>query len=198
LYPRVTKHKTQEKPLAVHRILTSTPNALTQRIRTFDIMTTKSLSLLVTGPGLSPQHRSHWSLALHFPDQTIGRVYQVSLVSLSHLLYIFDVRDGVDIRPVGSEGSFELASGLDWEAARRVEQVVRGEEAPRDGVERCQDWVLRVVVGLEVEGLVESGTAEMVGGCVGRSAREVRERVGGKWVGSEDGGGGMGRGAGAG
>jgi hypothetical protein len=135
----------------------------------------KSLSLLVTGPGLSPEHRSHWSLALHYPDQNIGRVYQVSLISLSHLLYIFDVRDGVGIRPPGSEGSFELASGLDWEAARSVEEVIRGEKAPSDGVERCQDWVLRVVIGLEVEGLVSEGTAELVGGCVGRSARDVRE-----------------------
>jgi hypothetical protein len=154
-------------------------------------MTTKSLSLLITGPGLSPQHRSHWSLALHSPASTIGRIYQVSVISLSHLLYIFDVRDGVDIRPQGSEGSFELASGLDWEKARRVEEVIREEEAPRDGRERCQDWVLRVVVGLEVEGLVESGTAERVAGCVGRSAAEVRGVVGGAWVETGDSGGGV-------
>lgn len=159
---------------------------------------TKSLSLLVTGPGLSPEHRSHWSLALHAPNANIGRVYQVSLISLSNLLYIFDVRDGVDIRPVGSEGSFELASGLDWEAVRRIEEVIRGEKAPGDGVERCQDWVLRVVNGLEVEELVSEGTAELVGGCVGKSAREVREVVGGRWVGSEDGGGGRGEGVGPG
>ena len=156
-------------------------------------MTTKSLSLLITGPGLSPQHRSHWSLALHSPASTIGRIYQVSVISLSHLLYIFDVRDGVDIRPQGSEGSFELASGLDWEKARGVEEVIRGEEAPRDGRERCQDLVLRVVVGLEVEGLVESGMTERVAGCVGRSAAEVRGVVGGAWVetGEGDGGGGV-------
>ena len=115
------------------------------------------------------------------------------MISLSHLLYIFDVRDGVDIRPQGSEGSFELASGLDWEKARGVEEVIRGEEAPRDGRERWQDLVLRVVVGLEVEGLVESGMTERVAGCVGRSAAEVRGVVGVAWVetGEGDGGGGV-------
>jgi len=145
-------------------------------------LATKSLSLIITGPGTDPNHRSHWSLALHSPDSNTGRIFQVTLLDLSRLIYAFDVRDGVDIRGAGSEGSFELATGLDREAARRVQENIEVEQAPRDGVERCQDWVLRVLVALEVEGLVRDGTAECVSGCVGRSAEEVRGRVGGKWV----------------
>ena len=68
----------------------------------------------------------------------------------------------------------------------RVEAVVRGEKVPGDGAERRQDWVLRVVVGLEVEGLVPVGTAEVVEGCVGWCAGEVREVVGERWVGTEE------------
>ena len=145
-------------------------------------MTTKSLSLLITGPGLSPQHRSHWSLALHSPASTIGRIYQVSVISLSHLLYIFDVRDGVDIRPQGSEGSFELASGLDWEKARRVEEVIREEEAPRDGRERCQDWVLRAIISLESEEIVPPGTSADIELLIGKAATAVAEQVGDRWI----------------
>lgn len=47
-----------------------------------------------------------------------------------------------------------------------------------DGKRGCQDWVLDVLVSLEVEGLVGEGTAGVWGALVGKDVEAVRGVVG--------------------
>lgn len=140
-----------------------------------------SLSIVVDGPGTDPNHRCHWAFAIHPPNSLLGNLLQVTVLDLPSLTYGFDKRTGVEILSNVSEGYFAVAS-LSVEQHRRADEIISREPAPRNGKDRCQDWVLNCVVALEVEEIVSAGTSEWVAQLVGRPAVEVRSLVGSRWV----------------
>ena len=144
-------------------------------------MSSHSLSIVVDGPGIDADHRSHWAFAIHHDNTEYGTVMQVQVIDLSRLIYQFDERKGVEIRSKGSEGSFTVAS-LTQEQARQAAKIIREEPAPRDGVERCQDWVLRTIISLEAEEVVPPGTSADLERLIGKTATTVAEQVGVRWI----------------
>lgn len=144
-------------------------------------MASYSLSIVVDGPGTDANHRSHWIFAIHHNAAETGTIMQVQVIDLSKLIYQFDERRGVDIRSKGSEGSFTVAS-LTHEQMRQAEKIIREEPAPRDGIERCQDWVLRTVISLEAEEVVPSGASAEIETLIGKTAAAVAQQLGGRWV----------------
>ncbi|KAF2792385.1 hypothetical protein K505DRAFT_326193 [Melanomma pulvis-pyrius CBS 109.77] len=139
-------------------------------------MATHILYIVLEGDGLTPENRSHWSFAFHRPDSHIANVLQVLLLDDLRLLYHFDRRDGVPFPVPGAQGAVRLAE-LSASEYSRAQHLISKEPPPRDGKERCQDWVLNCVVGLEVEGILEGGSAELVGGLVGLSAQAVKAEI---------------------
>jgi hypothetical protein len=71
---------------------------------------------------------------------------------------------------------------LTREQCQRADKIISEEPAPRNGRDRCQDWVCNCVIALEVEEVVEAGTSEWVSGLVGLPAESVRSRTGARWV----------------
>ncbi|KAF2765510.1 hypothetical protein EJ03DRAFT_207092 [Teratosphaeria nubilosa] len=138
------------------------------------------LSIVVKGPGTEPKHRSHWALAIHRRNDQRGVLLHVSLIDLSRLIYQFDMRRDVLLRSRSSEGSFIVAA-LAHSNVRRAAELISEEPTPRDGVERCQDWVLRAVISLEAEEIVPPGTSDWVSGLVGQSADSVAQAVSARW-----------------
>lgn len=139
-------------------------------------MATHILYIVLEGAGLTPENRSHWSFAFHRPESRIANVLQVLLLDDLRLIYHFDRRDGVCFPIPGAEGAVRLAE-LSASEYSRAQYLISKEPPPRDGKERCQDWALNCVVGLEVEGILEGGSAEFVGGLVGLSAQAVKGEV---------------------
>lgn len=139
------------------------------------------LSIAVDGPGTDANHRSHWIFAIHHDNADVGTVMQVQVIDLSKLIYQFDERSGVHIRSRGSEGSFMVAS-FTQEQARQAAKLIRDEPPPRDGVERCQDWVLRAIISLEAEEVVPPGTSTGIEMLIGKAATAVAEQVGDRWT----------------
>lgn len=144
-------------------------------------MATYSLSIVVDGPGTDANHRSHWTFAIHHNAAETGTIMQVQVIDLSKLIYQFDERRGVEIRSKGSEGSFTVAS-LTQQQMRQAVQIIREEPEPRNGVERCQDWVLRTVISLEAEEVVPPGASAEIETLIGKTAAAVAHQVGGRWV----------------
>lgn len=144
-------------------------------------MASYSLSIVVDGPGTDANHRSHWRFAIHHNAAETGTIMQVQVIDLSKLIYQFDERSGVDIRSKGSEGSFTVAF-LTHEQMRQAVQIIREEPAPKDGIERCQDWALRTVISLEAEEVVPPGASAEIETLIGRTATAVAQQVGGRWV----------------
>ena len=144
-------------------------------------MASYSLSIVVDGPGTDANHRSHWTFAIHHNAAETGTIMQVQVIDLSKLIYQFDERSGVDIRSKGSEGSFTVAS-LTHEQMRQAVKIIREEPAPRDGVERCQDWALRTVISLEAEEVVPPGASAEIETLIGKTAAAVAQQLGGRWV----------------
>lgn len=140
-----------------------------------------SLSVIVDGPGNDPNHRSHWAFALHDPASQYGDLLQVTVLDLDRLIYAFDKRKGVEIQSRSAEGYFTIAS-LAREEYRRADKIISDEPAPRNGKDRCQDWVQNCVLALEIERLVADGTSEWLGGLVGQPAATVARKAGGRWV----------------
>ena len=139
------------------------------------------LSIVVYGPGTDANHRSHWAFAIHQSTAESGVLLHVQLIDLNKLIYQYDERKGVDIRSKSSEGSFAVAS-LTQEQVGQAVKIIREESAPRDGVERCQDWVLRTIIALEAEEIVPSGTSAWIDTLVGQAAAAVAQAVGERWV----------------
>ncbi|KAM0721993.1 hypothetical protein Q7P37_002919 [Cladosporium fusiforme] len=146
-------------------------------------MASHILSIVVQGPGTNSDHRSHWSFIIHQPTADCGILLDVQIIDLNKLIYQHDERSGVDIRSKGSEGSFAVAT-LAQEQKRQALKVIREEPAPKDGVEKCQDWTLRAIISLEAEELVPSGTSAWIETLVGQPATDVARAVGDKWVGT--------------
>lgn len=144
-------------------------------------MASYSLSIVVDGPGTDPNHRLHWTFAIHHDNADNGIVMQVQVIDLSRLIYQFDERRDMEIRSRGSEGSFTVAS-LTQEQVRQAAKIVREEPAPRDGVERCQDWVLRAIISMEAEEVMPPGTSAEIETLIGIPATTVAEQVGDRWI----------------
>lgn len=139
------------------------------------------LSIVVDGPETDANHRSHWTCAIHQDNADVGIVMQVQVIDLSKLIYQFDERSCVDIRSRGSEGSFKVAS-LTQEQAWQAAKIIREEPAPKDGVDRCQDWVLRTIISLEAEEIVTPGTLAGMETLIGKAATAVAQQVGDRWT----------------
>jgi len=144
-------------------------------------MSSHSLSIVVDGPGTDANHRSHWSFAIHHDNADNGIVMQVQVIDLSKLIYQFDERSGVEFRSKGSEGSFTVAP-LKQEQVRQAVKIIREEPAPKDGVERCQDWVLRTIISLEAEEVVPPGASAEIETLVRKTAAVVARQVGASWI----------------
>ena len=98
------------------------------------------LSIVVYGPGTDTNHRSHWAFAIHRTSAESGVLLHVQLIDLARLIYQYDERSGVAIRSRSSEGSFAVAY-LTKDQVGQAVKIIREEQAPKDGVEKCQDWV---------------------------------------------------------
>jgi hypothetical protein len=144
-------------------------------------MSSHSLSIVVDGPGTDANHRSHWSFAIHHDNADNGIVMQVQVIDLSKLIYQFDKRSGVEFRSKGSEGSTKVES-LTQEQVRKAVKIIREEPAPKDGVERCQDWVLRTIISLEAEEIVPPGASAGIEELVGETAAAVAQQVDERWI----------------
>ncbi|KAE8311602.1 hypothetical protein BDV41DRAFT_334651 [Aspergillus transmontanensis] len=139
------------------------------------------LSMVISGEGKDPRHRSHWAFAIHQPAQVIGDLLHVRPIDLGRLWYEFEHRSDSDLILVDAIGLAKIAD-LDGSQRLQAISVIRDETAPKDGVRRCQDWVFSALIALEVEELVPAGTSELWKGLMGRTATEVEKAVGPKWT----------------
>jgi hypothetical protein len=146
-------------------------------------MSTLCLSIAVYGPGTDANNRSHWAFAIHKPGSDRGNLLQVLVISLRGLIYQLDARQDVTFLGEDSEGAFALAT-LTAEQAREAARIIAQEPAPRDGVDRCQDWTLSAVIALEEAGLVADGASDLVARLIGNSAAQLAAAVGTKWISS--------------
>lgn len=144
-------------------------------------MSDHHLSIVIEGKGLYDETRSHWAFAIHPENENIGTILQVLVIDKERLLYQFDLRKGVDVRSLGSEGSFTLAK-LKYEQVSQVRDIISSEPAPRNGTDRCQDWVLGAVIALEEAELVPEGSCDAIANLVGKSAVDVARTVGDRWT----------------
>lgn len=140
-----------------------------------------ALSIIVHGPGTDRNHRSHWAFGIHDPHSTRGCLLHVTVIDLQRLIYQFETRRDVVIRSKSSEGTF-VVSHIRQEHIRQAIEIISTEPAPRDGVERCQDWILRAVISLEAEEIVPPGTADFISRLVGQPAAMVARAVGERWT----------------
>lgn len=105
----------------------------------------------------------------------------MTVIDLQRLIYQFETRRDVVIRSKSSEGTF-VVSHIRQEHIRQAIEIISTEPAPRDGVERCQDWILRAVISLEAEEIVPPGTADFISRLVGQPAAVVARAVGERWT----------------
>jgi hypothetical protein len=139
------------------------------------------LSIVVYGPGTDPQHRSHWGLMINRVGEEYGDLLHTQVINLERLWYQFEERSGAPVVSRQSEGRYKIAV-LTEEKRRKAKDVIGKEPAPRDGKKRCQDWVLDVVIALEVEEIVDPGLSNTVGELVGKPAKDVAAAVGEAWI----------------
>jgi len=144
-------------------------------------MSTHALSLVVCGKGDDPSNPSHWSFNFHPIFSQTGTQLQVLIIDPDHLWYQFDKRDGAPILAPESEGHFQIATFTPTQYAR-ASDIICNEPAPRNGRDRCQDWIVNCLIGLEAEEVVPAGTAERIGDLVGKTASMVAHAVGEDWV----------------
>ncbi|KAI9756471.1 MAG: hypothetical protein M1815_003569 [Lichina confinis] len=143
-------------------------------------MSSYELSIGVFGPGKDPNNRSHWAFVVSKPGDAIGDRLHVVLLDRNSLRYVFEIRSGVPIKSLQSEGRCVITV---WDSVQRQKgvHVIESELAPQDGKRRCQDWVLSTLISLEVEELVPSATSERWEALVGKSATEVEAALGDSW-----------------
>ncbi|KAF2754645.1 hypothetical protein EJ05DRAFT_147311 [Pseudovirgaria hyperparasitica] len=144
-------------------------------------MATYTLSIVVYGAGDDPKNRSHWSLVFHSAGADRGNLLQVSLIDRDRLWYQFDQRDDVTILSQSAEGRFQIAT-IPANRYAQASKVICNEPPPRNGKDRCQDWTLNCIVGLEADELIPDGTSAWVDGLVGKSATELAQALGGRWI----------------
>jgi hypothetical protein len=144
-------------------------------------MATYTLSIVVYGEGDDPNNRSHWSIVFHDAGSDRGNLLQVSLIDRDRLWYEFDRRDGVTILSPSSEGCFRVAT-LSASQYSQATYIIGKEAPPRNGRDRCQDWTMNCIIALEAGELVPPGTSEWVSRFVGKSATELAQSLGNRWV----------------
>lgn len=140
------------------------------------------LCIEAIGSGEVPNHRSHWAFVIYKPLENFGDLYQVLPIDLERLWYQHDRREATNIKASQAIGMCTIAvldAKTRWEAIR----VIQNEPAPKDGKRRCQDWTIDVLIALEVEELVDPGTAEKWSRRVGMTTRELARSCGTDWVG---------------
>ncbi|KAF2489716.1 hypothetical protein BU16DRAFT_597206 [Lophium mytilinum] len=140
-----------------------------------------TLSLHISGPGLTPHARSHWSFLLSTPPHHLGTLLNVVVLDLDTLTYQFESRTGEPLTTLSSEGRVVLCT-TPTSQYQQVVDVIGREPAPRNGVDRCQDWTLSALISLEAEELVPAGTAALVSEMVGETAVSVAEKAGERWI----------------
>lgn len=139
------------------------------------------LSIVVEGEGEDPDNRSHWSFAFRHAGAARGNILQVLVIDRERLWYQFDRRDDITILSPSVEGIFEIATIPPSRYAQTI-RVVSNEPAPRNGKDRCQDWTLNCILALEVEELIPDGTSAWIDGLVGKSAAQLAQALGRRWV----------------
>ncbi|KAK6338963.1 hypothetical protein TWF696_009761 [Orbilia brochopaga] len=139
------------------------------------------LLIIVFGLGIDPEERSHWSFGLRRLGDEYGDMYQVLLVDRDKMWYHLDRRSGVKLQTKISEGILQVAI-LSGTQKRRAEEIISKEKPPKDGMNKCQDWILDCITGLEAEELVESGTAHFIASLIGLPAATVASIAGSKWT----------------
>lgn len=144
-------------------------------------MSTLALSIVVYGPGTDANNRSHWAIALHRSHLQTGTILQVWPIDLSRLIYQLEIRSNTALDSQGPEAFFTVTN-IAPEDTKRVLKTISQEPAPSDGVERCQDWVLRAIIALEAEEVVPPGTSSWVSGLIRRAAEELAQAVGSRWT----------------
>ncbi|KAA8645113.1 uncharacterized protein ATNIH1004_009330 [Aspergillus tanneri] len=133
------------------------------------------------GNGEDPNHRCHWGFLLHHSQEDFGDLYEVQLIDLKKLWYQANCREATTIRDPQAVGMCKIAV-LDAKSRYAAIRVIKDEPAPRDGKRRCQDWTVDVLISLEAEELVASGTAERWGRLVGMTAKELAVDSGDNWT----------------
>lgn len=116
-------------------------------------MSTTAVSIVVYDPGTDANHRSHWDVALHRPHLQTGTILHFWPIDLSRLIYQLEIQSNTALGSQNPESFFTVAN-IAPEDTKRVVETISQEPAPSDGVERCQDWVLRAVIALEAEEIV--------------------------------------------
>lgn len=145
------------------------------------------LSIIIQGRGDDPLHRSHWVFAVHRAHSKLCTLFQVNLLSEEGLIYQFETRGGESLDSQSNEGYF-LVTKFKADEYNRVTQLISREPAPRNGKDRCQDWVLGCVIVLETEELVGDGMAELVDSLVGNNVYQVGDILKDRWIKNSRGG----------
>lgn len=92
-----------------------------------------------------------------------------------------NTRIHVPVRSRTSRGSFAVAS-LTQTQARQAIQIINSVQAPRNGIEDCQDWIVHAATALEEGELVPQGTSRWLQSLVGQPSETVENNVGHRWV----------------
>lgn len=142
---------------------------------------TYHLCIQVFGLGEVPNHRSHWAFLLYTPPDDFGDIHQVLCIDPQTLWYLHDRREAITINTPPAVGMCSIAI-LDAKGRSDAIRMIQNEPAPRDGKRRCQDWTIDVLISLEVEEIIEPGTAAKWGRRVGMTARELAQDCGEGWV----------------
>ncbi|KAF1842846.1 uncharacterized protein K460DRAFT_314534 [Cucurbitaria berberidis CBS 394.84] len=144
-------------------------------------MSDYTLSIGIEGDGEDPNHRSHWGFLIYRPENEIGTLLHVQLLSFEGLIYQYESRTGYPLESQTSEGRV-LLGDINPSRYNQVVQIISGEPAPRNNQDRCQDWILDCVIALEAEELLPAATSQWVANLVGKPSKGVVNLVGDRWI----------------
>ncbi|KAF2130397.1 hypothetical protein P153DRAFT_365994 [Dothidotthia symphoricarpi CBS 119687] len=144
-------------------------------------MASYALSIAVFGDGEDPNHRSHWGFLTFMPGSSVGNLLQVQLLSLRGLVYQYEYLTGQPLDSQSCEGRV-LLGYIDTSKYHQVVKIISEEPAPRNNRDRCQDWILECVIGLEAEELLPPGTSDWIQDIIGKPSKDVATAVGARWT----------------
>lgn len=138
------------------------------------------ISVIVYGLGTDPEYRSHWAFMIHRVGYDFGDLLHVTLLDLETLRFIFEHRSGTKLKSRQAIGRCRLAK---LTAAQRLLaiRIMMGEKPPNDGMKRCQEWILEVLISLEVEELVPPGMSSRWEKNIGKPAKQVSLAMADVW-----------------
>ncbi|TQB68885.1 hypothetical protein MPDQ_002658 [Monascus purpureus] len=142
---------------------------------------TLELHIEVFKNGDNPNQRSHWGFLLAKPEEDFGDLYHVQLIDQSTLWYQLAVREATTIKTRHAIGMCKIAR-LNAGLRSKVVEIISNEPAPRGDKRRCQDWTIDVLASLEVEELIEAGTAERWNKRVGMNVKDIAKDCGNDWI----------------